>query len=224
MDAVAIMKQLDSAEVKVEEKLHHLHKYMYHMLGLTHSSEFYHERGKFLARYLAGFVDRIFELFEDIAYIIFDPLHIINIVHSFARGIFLHPIQTFKAVAKVLIRKHTTAYGLGVLTAEAFILTLSAAAVAKVGSLVVEAEESMVVAGTAAKSVQEGALISKRVSKVAKEVVHKFQDYEEIFHQVRGNPHEIINLAKNSIKTGKSTHIVAGVQNFLKIGRATRAM
>jgi hypothetical protein len=213
MDTVALMKQLDSKEMKVEEKLLHLREYVYHMLGLENSSMFYHEHGKFLARYVAGFVDRIFELFEDIAYIIFDPLHIINIIQSFAKGIFLHPIQTFKTIAKVLIKKHTTPYGLGVLTAEAFILTLSAAAVAKVGSLVVEAEEGIIAAEAATEVVAEGSVVGG----AAETVAHRFEDYEEIFRQIRGNPHEIIQHAHHTIKTGKATGFIAGVKNFFAV-------
>lgn len=213
MDTVALMKQLDSKEMKVEDKLFHLHGYMYHMLGLENSSEFYHKHGKFLMRYVAGFVDRIFELFEDIAYIVFDPLHIINIIQGFAKGVFLHPIKTFKTIAKVLIKKHTSAYGLGVLTAEAFILTLSAAAVAQVGALVVEAEEGVVAVEAAAEIAVEGSTVEG----VVETAVHGFEDYEEIFRQVRGNPHEIIHHAQHVIKTGKATGFVAGVKNFFAI-------
>jgi hypothetical protein len=193
MDTVALMKNLDSKEVKIEEKIVHLREYVYEMLGLDRTSEYYKERGKFLARYVAGFVDRIFELFEDVAYIVFDPLHIINIIQSFVKGIFLHPIQTFKALATVLIKKHTSPYGLGVLTAEALILAISAAAIARVGSLVVEAEEGIVSAESA---------------------VGGFEDYEEIFRQIRGNPHEVIHHAKQTINTGKAVGLVANVKHI----------
>ncbi len=195
--------------MKVEEKIHHLRDYVYQMLGLVHKSEYYKEHGKFLSRYIAGFVDRIFELFEDIAYLAFDPLHIINIVQSFARGIFLHPIQTFKAVATMVIQKYTTAYGLGALTADAFILAISSAAVARVGAAVAGAQKSAL----AAEVVEESAVVGGKAARVAKEAVSKFGEYEDVFHKICKNPHEVIRQAHSTLKTGTHSGIISEVKS-----------
>lgn len=195
-----VLMAWESEEHSVEEKLDHLRKYIFESLGLEHEPEYYVKKGKFFERYVAGFVGRYFQLLKDVSFIILDPLHIIDIMTSFAKGVFLHPIKTLKQVWKIWTGAYTKGvYGLGRLTADALLACVIAAAGTLLagGKIALAAEEA---AGAAVETVV-GTVSSlpKRIANIGKGIKNALTSSGDFFDMIKEAPLEVLSDAKKSL-------------------------
>lgn len=109
----------ENEEQKVEKKLELLEKYIFNQLKFDHEPGYYEKHGKFLDRFAAGFIHGYFNTASDISFILLDPIHIIDILTTLVKNMFLHPLQTLKSIWETWTYYFTHGtYGLGMMLSE----------------------------------------------------------------------------------------------------------
>jgi len=200
-----VVKIWDNEEATLESKLEAMQLHTFQFLGFDHEPNYYIDNGKFFRRYLAGFLSRYFTIIKDFAFLILDPIHIINMLVAFAKNIIRHPIRTLRKIWKVWTSTYTHgAYGIGALTADALLAAMIAGATAAI------AEEGAAVAAetageTMVQKVASGATsLPRRLMKIGKGVEKAVTSHEEFFESIMSKPQAVLADAKKTIESGIS--------------------
>ena len=200
-----VLTAWEDAEITVEKKLEKLELHIFHGVWLKEKPEYYINNGKFFHRYVAWFIHRYFILIKDVSYILLDPLHIIDIIKSFVKWVFTHPILTLKQIWSVWTSAYRGwSYWLWAITADA----LLAAIIAWAATALKETEAWGILKNTAwafGKKTTDTALgLPKKLIWTAKSVETAFGSYEEFFTIVRRSPAKILKDVGRSMESGIS--------------------
>lgn len=144
----------EDEEQKVEEKIELLERYVFEHVGLQHDVDYFEDKGKFLERFAAGFIHGYFNTIQDVSFLLLDPLHIFDILTTFVKNMFLHPLKTLKNIWDCWTYYYTTgAWGIGMMLAE-----ISMACLLVVLGGLAAGEKVVTVLKNAAAAFGEGAL------------------------------------------------------------------
>jgi len=191
----------DSEEHTAEEKLETLQMHVFHAVGLSEKPDYYIKNGKLLERFAAGFIYRYFSLLKDVTFLFLDPLHIIDVVVSFVKSVFTHPVETLKHIWKYWSGFYTKgAFGVGMMMAD----TLLAALVAGATAALAEGETTLTL-GSVAKITEEEVVKSatalpRKLIKVVKTSEKIAVSYGELAESVMSNPQVLLESAKSYLK------------------------
>ena len=211
----------ESEEHSLEEKMDSLEQSIFQHLGFVHKPDYYVKKGGFLSRYLAGFIHRSFELLKDFSFIVLDPLHIFDIFVAFAKGIITHPIKTLKQIWNCWTSDYSNGiYGLGAMTADAFLACLIAGAT----TAIIEGEGLAAVESAAEKfsevAVEKVYAIPQQIKNIGEAGASLFNSHQDFFNLLKENPKQILADAKKSLESGFSYGEVRNYklysENFLK--------
>ena len=216
-----IISLWESEEHTVEDKINTFERFIFDHIGLKNEVEYYVEEGSFLARYLAGFIHRYFVLLKDVSFILLDPIHIFDIITSFAKSVVRHPIKTLKQVWSAWTKPYTRGmYGLGRMTADAFLACIIAggATLLAEGEVAVAAEVATSELGEQAVTKVMG--IPKKLVGVGENIEKTIESCDDFFDLIKEDPVNILKDAKESLSSGisygkiRSYKVYSG--NFLK--------
>ena len=195
----------EGEEHTLEEKLDHLEKHIFEHLGLKEEPSYYLKKGSFFERYLAGFINTYFLLVKDISFIILDPIHIFDIITSFAKGVITHPIKTMKTIWGCWTFNYKSgAYALGGITANALLIavTAGAAAAAMEGEALIAVEASA--SAFSEKVVGNAVSLPKKLIGIVEKAKTAITSHEEVLQAIMREPQAVIADAATSLKSGVS--------------------
>ncbi len=207
MKAVALEKALhqwESEEHSVEEKLLALQKAVFLHLGLKEDPDYYIDKGKFFDRFVAGFVSSFFWRLKDLSFIVLDPLHIFDIITTFVKVFFTHPLKMLRQIFGTWTWSFTHgSFGMGMMVASALQAFIVAASVAMVAEGVVAGSASASTAVTESFA-SEFSYVSGKFSGVAQSVQKGASYTTKLFTEIQTNPQLILAEAKQSVMSGMS--------------------
>lgn len=222
-----VLEKWEDEEYSVEEKLHALHLHVFKHVGLTESPDHYIEHGKFFQRYLAGFICNYFWMLRDISFILLDPLHIFDILSTFAKEICKHPFKMLKQIWGCWTWSYTHgAFGLGVITAGALLACLIAGATVLLAGGLKAGDVALKTMAKSASDTFRGAAMGLPdtfvgIGKTVKNTISYSGDF---FKMIRSEPLQVLADAKKSLVSGVSYGRIRSFKfydgTFLKVRKA----
>lgn len=202
-----VLEKWEDEEYSVEKKLDDLRAHIFKHVGLKESPDYYMEHGKFFQRYLAGFICNYFWQLRDISFILLDPLHIFDILTTFAKEICRHPFQMLKQIWGCWTWSYTHgAFGLGVITAGALLACLIAGAtVLLAGGIKAGGTAIRTMAKTVSDTFKGTAMgLPNNFINIGKGVKNALSSSGEFFKMIRSEPMQVLADAKTSLVSGVS--------------------
>lgn len=197
-----VLIRWESTEHSAEEKLDALEKYIFEHVGLKHDQEYYQKKGKFFERYAAGFIHRYIMILKEASFLLLDPLHIIDVIVTFVKQVFLHPIKLLKQIWKMWVWSYVRgAYGLGFMTADALLACIIAGAV----SLAAAEGGAMAAAEASAVTLKESAVaaatyVPKKIMGIGSGIQKVVTSSGSFMNMVARAPLKVLTDAQKSIR------------------------
>ena len=192
----------ESKEYAVEQKLEALKEAIFLHVGLKEPPDHYMDHGNFLERYTAGFISGFFWRLNDISFILLDPLHIFDIITTFVKVLFTHPLKMLKQIWSVWTWNFIHgAFGLGNMTSSILLAFLMAAS----ATVLVEGVAAGVASATSTvpqSLVGQLTYIPSKVAGIAQGVKQLPTYVSSLFSQIQKQPQLILAHTQRSLTSG----------------------